>query len=206
MTVGETTVNIPAVSVWNPETGLSVIGERIAAWVRRYEYKELARMLETRPSPRTVEGWADGQPPHLKHVNAMYRLWGPAFIADVFEAQLAGREDLHSRAERISADVFALRKALDETDPEGAARHRGAQAAGRGGVVQGSGDADQWQKTGKPRGLGSVVRSKSAAACLMVAALLVTGATMVDSGGDPLLRARTPRAQVVRVRHRGEST
>lgn len=88
--------------------GPSEVGARISSWVVREPEKVAARAFGV--SPRTIKSWRAGQLPQMRHLMAMARRWGVAFLNDVFAPVLAGDITMATRLERLEAEIAAIRR------------------------------------------------------------------------------------------------
>lgn len=183
---------IPATLIMDPETGVSAIGERIAQRVRAAgSRKEVARVFNV--SPRTVESWADGNPPAFKHLVAMVDQWGEAFLEEVFAPVLSNRPPLEVRLERMAHDLNAIRADLAEEHGNNEA-HLHPFAEGDSTSDRGrSGVADSAGAQGVTKG------KRRWAAAVMLPVVLLAFALQLSPEADPMMRARVGGSRLVRV-------
>ena len=88
-----------------------LVGERIAAWCRTYDYKSLARMFGV--EPRTAKAWRTGSLPQMKHLIAMAQFWGEGFLQDIFQDVLVETDAaLDRRLERLERELHSIRRDL----------------------------------------------------------------------------------------------
>jgi len=183
---------IPATLVLDPETGVSAIGERIAQRVRGAgSRKEVARVFNV--SPRTVESWADGNPPAFKHLVAMVDEWGEAFLEDVFSPVLNSRPPLEVRLDRMASDLKAIR--------EGLAEEQGNHEAHLHPFADGNGASDRGCSgiAHAPGAQGVAKRKRRWAAALILPVAVLAIALQMSPDADPVMRARAGGSRIVRI-------
>ena len=123
----------------------ALVGPRLAAWLRGYDHKTLARMFGA--APQTTKRWKAGELPATKHIAAMLSHWGQGFVDAVLSPVIEDPATLDARAERIEQDMRALRQEIADADVA-ADRGRVAELAsaarpGRGREAVSTGKADQ---------------------------------------------------------------
>ena len=135
--------------------GVSVIGERIAVWVRREgQAKQVARVFGV--AIATATQWRIGHNPQFRHLLKMIDRWGEAFLLDVFEPVLTESDvSLDRRLDRLGQEFSAFRIAsnaawakvefvnekgekIDRPADGAVARQSGGTARVVGKVVEGS--------------------------------------------------------------------
>ena len=93
--------------------GGNPVGARIAAWLRPYQYKEVARLFDVKP--RTANAWKAGNLPQMRHLVVMVDRWGLEFLEYIFAPVLNESDlDLEARLESIERSMAVLRGEIRE--------------------------------------------------------------------------------------------